>query len=82
MATSVVIPPTGEKASRGTIGVWFKQEGDRVAKGDTLCTVETDKASMEIVAPCSGVLQQVVRARDADVAVGDCVAIIDEGESR
>ncbi len=62
--------------------MWFKQQGDRVEEGDTLCTVETDKASMQIVAPCSGVLKQVVRARDEDVAVGDCVAIIDEGESR
>lgn len=76
MATTVVIPATGEKESRGTVGIWFKNEGDAVQQGDALCTVETEKASMEIDAPCAGVLKVVVCLRDEDVAVGDCIAII------
>jgi len=76
MATRVVIPPTGEKESRGTVGMWFKNEGDAVGAGDALCTVETEKASVEIEAPCSGIVKLVLRLRDEEVSVGDCVAII------
>lgn len=76
MATRVVIPATGAKESRGTVGMWFKNQGDAVQPGDALCTVETDKASMEVEAPCAGVLKLVLCARDDEVSVGDCVAII------
>ncbi len=76
MATRVVIPATGEKESRGTVGMWFKSQGDAVQKGDALCTVETEKASMEVEAPCSGVLKLVLRLRDEEVSVGDCIAVI------
>lgn len=76
MATRVIIPPTGQKESSGTIGMWFKKEGDAVERGEPLCTVETEKASMEIEAPCSGILRLILRPRDSEVSVGDCIAII------
>jgi pyruvate dehydrogenase E2 component (dihydrolipoamide acetyltransferase) len=71
-----VIPSTGEKESRGTLGMWFRKQGDAVERGDALCTVETEKASVEIEAPCSGIVRLVVCDRDVEVFVGDCVAII------
>ena len=81
MVTKVVIPRTGDKESTGVIGMWFKSEGEKVRKGDPLCTVETEKASVEIEAPCSGILRRILRPRDAQVSVGDCIAIIgDENE--
>lgn len=80
MATPVIIPATGQKESRGTIGMWFKSEGERVEKGEALCTVETEKASVEIEAPCSGVLKRILYPRDAEVAMGDWIAIIGEAE--
>ena len=78
MATKVIIPNTGEKESHGSIGMWFKKEGEPVQKGDPLCTVETAKASVEIEAPCSGILLKVLAPRDSEVSVGDCIAIIGE----
>jgi pyruvate/2-oxoglutarate dehydrogenase complex dihydrolipoamide acyltransferase (E2) component len=81
MATKVIIPHTGEKETTGTIGIWFKHEGERVNHGEPLCTIETDKASLEIQAPCAGVLRRIFFPRDSQVSVGDCVAIIgDENE--
>jgi pyruvate dehydrogenase E2 component (dihydrolipoamide acetyltransferase) len=81
MATKVLIPRTGDKESTGTIGMWFKSEGDSVKEGESLCTIETEKASIEIEAPSSGVLRRILRPRDAQVSVGDWIAIIgDEGE--
>ena len=80
MATKVIIPATGQKESHGTIGIWFKKEGEEVAKGEVLCTIETEKASVEIEAPCSGVLKRIISPRDAEVSVGDCIAIIGNGD--
>lgn len=76
MATKVVIPPTGQRESTGTIGIWFKQQGETVRQGESLCTVETEKASVEIEAPCDGVLKVIVCPRDSEVAVGQCIGII------
>ncbi len=76
MATLVIIPDEGYKEKAGTIGMWFKNEGDPVGKGDPLCTVETEKASVEIEAPCSGILRRIISPRDTLVSVGDCIAII------
>ena len=76
MATKVIIPATGQKESHGTIGMWFKKQGDAVEKGEALCTVETEKASVEIKARCSGTLRLILCPRDTEVSVGDCIAII------
>lgn len=76
MAIKVIIPTTGQKESRGTIGVWFKKEGEGVAKDEVLCTIETEKASVEIEAPCSGIIRLILCPRDTEVSVGDCIAII------
>lgn len=76
MATKVMIPPTGHKETKGTIGMWFKKQGEAVQKGEALCTVETEKASVEIEATCSGILRLILCPRDSEVSVGDCIAII------
>ncbi len=78
MATPVIIPRTGEKETTGTIGMWFKSEGERVTERDPLCTIETEKASVEIEAPCSGILRRIIHPRDSEVSIGDCIAIIGE----
>lgn len=76
MAAKVIIPYLGEKVIKGIIGMWFKSEGDEVTKGEPICTIETDKASIEIEAPCSGILRRILCPRDAEVSIGDCIAII------
>jgi pyruvate dehydrogenase E2 component (dihydrolipoamide acetyltransferase) len=78
MATKVILPYTGEKESRGSIGMWFKKEGEPVQQGDPLCTIETAKASVEIEAPCSGILLKILAPGDSEVSMGDCIAIIGE----
>ncbi len=80
MATKVMIPHPGTKQTQGTIGMWFKQQGEAVKKGEPLCTVETEKASMEIESPCAGILRVILCPRDTLVSVGDCIAIIGEAQ--
>lgn len=74
----LALSPTMEK---GHLAKWLKNEGDRVASGDVLCEVETDKATMDYESPADGILLKIVAAQGSEASVGDLIAIIgDEGE--
>jgi len=60
----------------GQVTKWLKSEGDKVASGDTLAEVETDKAVMELVARGDGVLRKIVVPEGTTVEVGSLVAVI------
>src|SRR5581483_8523064 len=59
MATNVIMPALGVAQQTGKLLKWLKAEGQAVAKGEPLMEIETDKATVEIEAPGSGVLSQV-----------------------
>ena len=70
------MPQLGETVAEGKITKWFKQAGDKVAPGDNLFEIETDKVSMEVPATEAGVLAEV-RVGAGEVApVGAVVAVI------
>src|SRR3970282_1842291 len=56
--TKVVMPKLSEAMETGKLLRWLKQEGDRVAGGDIIAEVETDKADIELEAFGSGVLRK------------------------
>src|SRR5581483_3956097 len=58
----VRLPVLGDFMLEGTLVEWLQPEGARVEKGDVLYRLETDKVSLEVEAPASGVLHQVVEA--------------------
>lgn len=72
----VQMPMLGLTMSEGTIRKWFKVEGEPIAKGEPLFEIETDKATLEVEAPTSGVLLKILAATDQTVPVGDTVAHI------
>jgi pyruvate dehydrogenase E2 component (dihydrolipoamide acetyltransferase) len=72
----VLMPQLGETVAEGKITKWFKSAGDKVAPGDNLFEIETDKVSMEVPATEAGVLAEV-RVGAGEVApVGAVVAVI------
>ena len=72
------LSPTMEE---GQVVKWLKGEGDSIAQGDILAEIETDKATMELVARGEGVLQKVFVGEGVAAPVGDVIAIIAaEGE--
>ncbi len=72
----VLMPQLGETVTEGKITIWFKSVGDRIAPGDNLFEIETDKTSMEVPATSAGVLQEI-RVRQGEVApVNAIVAIL------
>jgi 2-oxoglutarate dehydrogenase E2 component (dihydrolipoamide succinyltransferase) len=82
MLIDVVVPPVGESISEVDIGQWQTSEGAAVRRDDTLVIVETDKASLEIPAPESGMLARILKQTGDRVGVGEVIARIeqDKGE--
>lgn len=76
MATEVIMPALGLAQETGILVSWFKAEGEAVAKGEPLMEVETDKATVEIEAPASGVLARVTAGPGDKVPVGKTIALI------
>lgn len=76
MAFEVKVPAVGESVQEGEIYKWHKSNGDFVELDDVLVELETDKATVEIVAEASGVLT-IKKEEGETVQVGDLLAIID-----
>jgi len=70
----VKVPPAGESINSATIATWHKRDGEAVAKGEVLVTLDTDKVSTELEADESGVLH-ILTPEGAEVEIG---AIIGE----
>jgi pyruvate dehydrogenase E2 component (dihydrolipoamide acetyltransferase) len=81
MAEKVLMTALSPTMEEGTIVRWNKQEGDKVAAGDLLCEVETDKATMDYEATQEGTLLKIVRSEGSASKVGETIAILgEEGE--
>ena len=76
MATDVIMPALGMAQEKGTLLNWLKKPGDLVKKGEPLMEVETDKATVEVEAPASGVLQNVTAKEGDEILVGRTIAVI------
>jgi len=81
MAVEVVLPALGLTVEKGKILKWLKQEGETVAKGDSLYEVEADKVTTEVESPASGVLKKILIPEGVEVPILTVVAVItDERE--
>jgi pyruvate dehydrogenase E2 component (dihydrolipoamide acetyltransferase) len=76
LATNVIMPALGVAQLTGTLLKWLKSEGQSVSKGEPLMEIETDKATVEVEAPGSGMLTQVVAKPGDQVPVGQRIAFI------
>ncbi len=81
MATKVHMEALSPTMEEGQIVSWLKSEGDEVSNGDVLAEIETDKATMELVARGEGVLRKILVEEGGTAPVGDVIAVIgDEDE--
>ena len=81
MATKVHMEALSPTMEEGQLVKWLKSEGDTISEGDVLAEIETDKATMELVARGSGVLQNVTLKEGQTAPVGEVIAVIaGEGE--
>lgn len=75
MPTNVILPALGMAQDTGKILEWLKAEGEQVRQGEAIVVIETDKASVELEAPASGVLARLTAA-GSEVPVADVIAVI------
>jgi pyruvate dehydrogenase E2 component (dihydrolipoamide acetyltransferase) len=76
MPTYIEMPKLSDTMTEGTLLKWRKKEGDKVATGDVLAEVETDKATMEMEAFDDGILHQLLVAEGAKVPIGGKIAVL------
>jgi pyruvate dehydrogenase E2 component (dihydrolipoamide acetyltransferase) len=76
MATNVIMPALELAQETGKLLRWIKAPGDTVRKGEPIAEIETDKVTMELEAPASGVLSAVTAQEGDVVPVGHTIAQI------
>lgn len=75
--TEVLVPQLSESVSEATLLEWKKKPGEAVQADEILIEVETDKVVLEVPAPASGVLTEIVKADGSTVTSGEILARID-----
>ena len=80
MATQVVMPKLSPTMEEGQLSRWLKKEGDKVAMGEPLAEVDTDKATMEMQALSNGVLRKILIKEGESAPLGQPIAIIGEAD--
>ena len=79
MSTEIRVPTLGESVTEATIGQWFKQVGDVVNADEPIVELETDKVTIEVPAPVSGVLEAIAAKPGETVDVGALLGAIAAG---
>src|SRR5882762_8843598 len=77
---NVIMPQLGETVEEGTVAVWHKKEGDKVAVDELLVEIETDKVATEVPSLAAGTLLKILVGAGETVKVGTTLAIIDSGD--
>ncbi|MBK5933274.1 2-oxoglutarate dehydrogenase E2 component [Rhodovulum imhoffii] len=72
----IMVPTLGESVTEATVASWFKRPGDAIARDEMLCELETDKVSVEVPAPASGTLGEILADEGATVAAGARLAVM------
>ncbi len=82
MATEILMPALSPTMTEGNLVKWLVGRGDRVAPGDVIAEIETDKATMEVEAVDEGVVGRIVVSEGSEgVAVNAVIAVlVEEGE--
>ena len=70
MPTEIFLPRLTQTMDEGRVADWMKREGEAVRQGEPLLAVESDKSTVELEAPASGVLARIDRGAGEMVAIG------------
>jgi 2-oxoglutarate dehydrogenase E2 component (dihydrolipoamide succinyltransferase) len=79
MANEIRVPTLGESVTEATIGQWFKKPGDAIKADEPLVELETDKVTVEVPAPASGTLGEIVANEGDTVEVGALLGTVSAG---
>ncbi|WP_428719073.1 2-oxoglutarate dehydrogenase complex dihydrolipoyllysine-residue succinyltransferase [Undibacterium curvum] len=77
----VKVPQLSESVAEATLLTWHKKIGEAVTRDENLVDVETDKVVLELPAPDSGVITQIIKGDGSTVVAGEVIAILDTDAS-
>ncbi|NPV54148.1 MAG: biotin attachment protein [Firmicutes bacterium] len=80
MAVEFIMPKLGHMSEEATIASWKKQVGERVSKGEILLEVETEKSTLEVESPISGVLLKILVSEGETVPIGTPIALLGDAD--
>jgi 2-oxoglutarate dehydrogenase E2 component (dihydrolipoamide succinyltransferase) len=80
MTIEVKVPEVGESITEVEIGDWLKAVGDSVQQDEDLVVIETDKATVEIIAPQAGRLSKILKTSGETAQVGEVIGHLDQAE--
>ncbi len=78
MPVQLVVPSIGESITEVFIGKWLKAEGESVSKDEPLVELESDKATLELPAPVSGILSNIRKKQTETAAIGEVIGLLEE----
>jgi len=78
MAIELKVPAVGESITEVEIGDWLKGKGDSVQKDEPVVTLESEKATVELPAPISGTISDVLKKKGDTAAIGEVIAYIEK----
>ena len=81
MADKITVPTLGESLTEATVAKWLKKLGDSVQEDEEIVSLETDKVSIDVTAPKSGILSEIIAKDGATVEVGAHLGSIDASAS-
>src|SRR5712692_8847265 len=76
MAAEILLPKVGDSAFEGIVGKWLKNEGDFVEEFEPLVEIESDKATVEMPSPATGILSRIIVQSGQKVAVNTAIGLI------
>jgi len=82
MAVELKVPEVGESITDVQIGEWLKKVGDRVERDEPVVMIETDKVTVELPAPVSGVISEIRVKQGEEARVGDVIGVMQEGAAQ
>ena len=79
MAIEIKAPTYPESVQEGSLATWHKQVGDSVDRDELIVDIETDKVVLEVVAPASGTISEILKAEGDTILSNEVIARIEEG---
>ena len=73
----VIMPVLGEGIEKATVSFWYFKPGDQIKEKDDLVELATDKATFNLPAPCSGILNRILVTEGTVAKVGEVLGVIE-----
>lgn len=73
----IIVPALGESVTEATVAKWYRNKGDFLSKDEVVVELETDKVTLEVVAPENGQLAEVVAQTGSNVEIGALLGVLD-----